>query len=269
MSIYVMAEVLESTVSPSRDRFLLLALADNADESGVCWPGVARLAGKTSLSRATVFRGLDALEQGGWIQREAQTRPNGSRTSSRYRINRRQLRASRRDWDADERAEVDMGPMDTTTQAEVSAGRGPSQRETGGKRVRETPPSQRETGVGSTGDGPRLSVRPPEPSLDPSLEPKDPPTPASGGDLADHDEQPPRPDRCVAHGRTACRPCGTSPRQVARAQQADEQTVAASERVRVQVQSREEHARRRQAAMGAGSGARQAIREHFARRDAG
>ncbi|MEM1043494.1 MAG: helix-turn-helix domain-containing protein [Bacteroidota bacterium] len=55
----------------SSHRLLLLALADNANDEGVCWPSVATLGRKCATAdRRTVLRQLDWLEREGFVDRE-------------------------------------------------------------------------------------------------------------------------------------------------------------------------------------------------------
>lgn len=65
-------------------KFVLVALADWADEYHSCFPGQKKLAGKTNSSVATVRRALDVLQERGFIGRERRTRKGGYRTSDRY-----------------------------------------------------------------------------------------------------------------------------------------------------------------------------------------
>ena len=56
----------------SSHRLLLLALADNANDEGVCWPSVATLGRKCATGdRRTVLRQLDWLEREGFVGRHA------------------------------------------------------------------------------------------------------------------------------------------------------------------------------------------------------
>lgn len=77
-----------------RDTFATLALHINTSRE--CWPSVARLAKLDRVSRATVFRRLARLEEAGAITRSERLRPNGSQTSTLYRLAwSRRLRATR------------------------------------------------------------------------------------------------------------------------------------------------------------------------------
>lgn len=62
-------------------KFLLVALANSADKSGVTWIGQAALAEDCVCKRETVSRNMVALEEAGFIRRVRRCRANGSRTS--------------------------------------------------------------------------------------------------------------------------------------------------------------------------------------------
>ncbi|MFF1633950.1 helix-turn-helix domain-containing protein [Leifsonia sp. NPDC058248] len=68
-------------------KFVLVALADMADEENTCYPGQERLGKMTGRSVATVRRALDALEALRLIEREHRIGSGGHRTSDRYRLN--------------------------------------------------------------------------------------------------------------------------------------------------------------------------------------
>lgn len=51
-------------------RAVLVALAVHANSDGVCWPEVARLVEMTAMSRASVYRALDALGNHGLVTRD-------------------------------------------------------------------------------------------------------------------------------------------------------------------------------------------------------
>lgn len=115
MSVHVSAEVWASDVDEGR--LTLLALADIANDAGICWPGTALLCGNTQKSRATVFRDLAKLEAAGLIERHERKRKNGSLTSNIYVINRKLLRDRKRPTAADERREMDEMIASLTAQA--------------------------------------------------------------------------------------------------------------------------------------------------------
>jgi len=51
-------------------KLTLLALADHADDDGICWPGVTGLAKKTSQSERTIQRRLVELQEAGYLRSE-------------------------------------------------------------------------------------------------------------------------------------------------------------------------------------------------------
>lgn len=60
---------------------VLLAVANYADEQGVCWPSQEQLSEDTELSRHSIMRSLDHLEDLGLLSRERRHRKDGSRSS--------------------------------------------------------------------------------------------------------------------------------------------------------------------------------------------
>ena len=67
-------------------KFVLIAIANYADEVGECWPSRKMLASFTNQSVETISRRLKELEQEGYIERLERTRDNGSRTSDCIRL---------------------------------------------------------------------------------------------------------------------------------------------------------------------------------------
>lgn len=56
-------------VLPRTEKFVLLALADNANDEGVCWPSIATLCKKTCTSEREVQRAIAALDKSGQLSR--------------------------------------------------------------------------------------------------------------------------------------------------------------------------------------------------------
>ena len=67
-------------------KFVLVVLADAANREGVCWPRIATIARKTGVSTRTVQRALRLKARRGLISIEERYRPDGSRSSNRYRL---------------------------------------------------------------------------------------------------------------------------------------------------------------------------------------
>lgn len=65
-------------------RFVLIALADNANDEGECWPSICTIARKTGLCERAVRQALRQLEADGWLV----TKIGGGRGgANRYTIN--------------------------------------------------------------------------------------------------------------------------------------------------------------------------------------
>ena len=69
---------------PMARKFVLIVLANYADESHSCYPGQRKIAAQIGASVETVRRALADLEEGGLVSRERRNRDSGYRTSDRY-----------------------------------------------------------------------------------------------------------------------------------------------------------------------------------------
>lgn len=69
---------------PMNEKFVLVALADYADENHSCYPSYGRTADRVGCHRATVIRLVKKLISRGLITVEERSRPNSSTTSNRY-----------------------------------------------------------------------------------------------------------------------------------------------------------------------------------------
>lgn len=67
----------------SIDRFILLAIADNANDDGVAWPSVTRLGAKCCLGERAMRYRLRRLEDEGWVQVE---KGAGDHGTNRYTV---------------------------------------------------------------------------------------------------------------------------------------------------------------------------------------
>jgi DNA-binding transcriptional ArsR family regulator len=88
MSVRVMALVWENElIANPTDRFVLLALADRADEDGFCWPSIGQLVQKTKLTDRAVQQSLKRLRDIGVVKLLRKGGTNGSkRIANRYQI---------------------------------------------------------------------------------------------------------------------------------------------------------------------------------------
>ena len=82
MSIDIMAAVWKNGPANSTDRFVLLSLADRADETGYCYPSYTDIAKRCAVSRPTVVKSMNRLREEGWLRTEAQYKKDGSRSSN-------------------------------------------------------------------------------------------------------------------------------------------------------------------------------------------
>lgn len=71
-------------INSSGVKFVLVALADFADEAWSCYPGQDRLAKMTGQSVSSVGRHLKWLEANGYLTRQRRSTTGGHRTSDRY-----------------------------------------------------------------------------------------------------------------------------------------------------------------------------------------
>lgn len=72
------------TELPHRAKLVYIYLHDRMDKDHKAWPGLNTIARELSLSRSTVKRAIQDLEQEGLLRKEAHYRENGSATSNRY-----------------------------------------------------------------------------------------------------------------------------------------------------------------------------------------
>lgn len=86
MSIRLVAWALEQDV-PSGPKFVLVCLCNRAnDDDGTCWPGLDNVAKNTNMSRRTIIRHIQTLEQLGFVRVTARTLEDGQQTSNEYQI---------------------------------------------------------------------------------------------------------------------------------------------------------------------------------------
>lgn len=71
---------------PPSSKLVLMALADAADEVGLCWPRVRIIAKKCCVSERTVQRVIKQFEHDNVLMVETDWRKNGAQTSNRYHL---------------------------------------------------------------------------------------------------------------------------------------------------------------------------------------
>lgn len=83
MSVRIMARVWETGPTNQAERFVLLALADFANDAGECWPSIKAICGKVCMSERGVQTVIRRLEAGGWLAIET---GNGRHGCNKYTI---------------------------------------------------------------------------------------------------------------------------------------------------------------------------------------
>ena len=71
-------------------KFVLVVLADAADDQGTCWPRISTVAGKVGVSTRTVQRAVQHLARHKLISVEPRKRSDGSSSSNLYRLRLRE-----------------------------------------------------------------------------------------------------------------------------------------------------------------------------------
>jgi hypothetical protein len=84
MSIKLMSQVWEEADLGGSELLVLLALADHANDNGVCWPSVPRLAARARLSERQTQRVLQKLHADGYF--EIVSKGDGRGHSTLYRV---------------------------------------------------------------------------------------------------------------------------------------------------------------------------------------
>ena len=77
MSVKVMSLVWEAEGLSPTHRLILLSLADHANDEGMCYPSIRRLAKRTGLSERAVQGAAAALQAAGWLRIERNAGPKG------------------------------------------------------------------------------------------------------------------------------------------------------------------------------------------------
>lgn len=87
MSWSALAWATDSDVGSSAAKFILILLANKADENYSCYPSIRTLMAESNAGRSTVLRALKDLETRGFISRRPQFYDSGARRSTRYYLN--------------------------------------------------------------------------------------------------------------------------------------------------------------------------------------
>lgn len=85
MSIKAMNWAWEQPLPPV-PKLILMALADNADDHGYCWPKMKTIAAKCSTSERTIQRTIKTLLTAGMLKKDARFDANGRQVSNGYTL---------------------------------------------------------------------------------------------------------------------------------------------------------------------------------------
>jgi DNA-binding transcriptional MocR family regulator len=77
----------DSDVGSLPAKFILILLANKADENFSCYPSIRTLMAEAGAGRSTVLRALKDLETRGFISRRPQFHDSGARRATRYYLN--------------------------------------------------------------------------------------------------------------------------------------------------------------------------------------
>ena len=86
MSLNQMKKVFDDQSIKGNKKLIMLALADNANDSGVAFPSWSSLMKKCSMSKGSCSENIKFLEEAGYLFKKNRSRKNGGRSSNKYLI---------------------------------------------------------------------------------------------------------------------------------------------------------------------------------------
>ncbi len=87
MSIRALNWAFGLDLNNSTQKFILVALADSADDFGICWPSYDTIGKKCSIARRSVIRSINALVEQGLITKTKRYRKDGFNNSNAFCLN--------------------------------------------------------------------------------------------------------------------------------------------------------------------------------------
>lgn len=87
MSWEALAWAKDSDIAHPVAKFILVLLANKADENFSCYPSIRTLMAESGAGRSTILRALSYLETRGLMSRRPQFHDSGARRSTRYYLN--------------------------------------------------------------------------------------------------------------------------------------------------------------------------------------
>lgn len=100
---------------PPTPKLILMALADEADDEGFCWPSIRRIARKACVSERTVRRALAEYGDGELLQVSTRVRQDGGQSSNSYKLSLNSV---------DSQNQASSTPTDNLSPPSVAGGRG-------------------------------------------------------------------------------------------------------------------------------------------------
>lgn len=87
MSFTLAAKVMNLKIGSMAKKMVLLKLADQANDDGICWPSYQTIADACEVSRRTVIRHIKSLEQEGYLEiHKSYDKANKKNYSNKYRL---------------------------------------------------------------------------------------------------------------------------------------------------------------------------------------
>lgn len=83
MSMLLMVKAMQCKVGNATRKLVLLKLADNASDDGVCFPSYQHIADQCEISRRSAISHIDALIEMGWVEKKERKTKEGN-TSNLY-----------------------------------------------------------------------------------------------------------------------------------------------------------------------------------------
>jgi len=86
MSIRIMSAVWEIQSIKGTEKLVLLSLADNANDNGICWPSLNTIARKCGVTRRQAIRIINDLEKLGFIEKQSRRKTETLSDTNLYRV---------------------------------------------------------------------------------------------------------------------------------------------------------------------------------------
>ncbi|WP_429046754.1 helix-turn-helix domain-containing protein [Aeromonas veronii] len=81
MSMLLMVKAMSIKVGNPLRKLVLIKLADNASDTGECWPSYQHIADQCEISRRSVINHIDAMCEAGLLTKESRVGPQGKRSN--------------------------------------------------------------------------------------------------------------------------------------------------------------------------------------------